>query len=210
VPLVRVGQRQDDKSWTHYLDHTVRRDVSRHRHTTITGISWVHDRVYTRTQANSLLETGLKVWFSDYVRSSSLTPNVVDVVVYQGKTPPAGFLYRKQLQLDAGDEEYTKTVRITFETGEQVQIGDRVQILVKGDFILDRCCRAIDGNNLGGRVPTFGTDDVVDDDDPCATPPGRPGRWTSGNGVEGGTFESWFSVETDDTAKITNAEEAPA
>jgi len=44
--------------------------------------------------------------------------------------------------------------------------------VVVGDFIRDRNKRAVDGNHLPPWVPN------------------RP----SGDGIEGGTFESWFQV----------------
>ncbi len=47
--------------------------------------------------------------------------------------------------------------------------GQRVYITLKCDFILDCHGKAVDGNHIGGRKP-------------------------SGDGVEGGTFESWFYI----------------
>jgi hypothetical protein len=31
----------------------------------------------------------------------------------------------------------------------------------------------------------------------CSSPPDRSGPWRSGNGVEGGVFESWIKVDAD-------------
>ncbi len=50
--------------------------------------------------------------------------------------------------------------------------GGKVMITLKGDFILDECNIALDGNFIGGKLP-------------------------SGNGVEGCDFVSWFFVEPD-------------
>jgi hypothetical protein len=69
--------------------------------------------------------------------------------------------------------------------GFQLVLGDRdpppalrdlahptLRVIFRADFALDEEERAVDGNHIGGRVPE------------------RP----SGNGREGGTFESWFTV----------------
>ncbi len=47
--------------------------------------------------------------------------------------------------------------------------GGKIVITLKGDFILDKCGIALDGNFIGGKLP-------------------------SGNGVEGCDFYSWFTV----------------
>ena len=54
-------------------------------------------------------------------------------------------------------------------TGKRNLAGARVRVTLKCDFILDCHGNAVDGNHLKGRLP-------------------------SGDGVEGGTFESWFTV----------------
>jgi hypothetical protein len=51
-------------------------------------------------------------------------------------------------------------------------IGLTVFVTLKCDFLLDCAGKAVDGNHLGGRLPT-------------------------GDGVAGGTFESWFRVVSD-------------
>jgi hypothetical protein len=90
-------------------------------------------------------------------------------------------------------------------------------IIIRGDFILDACCRPIDGNHVGGRVPQLpayvkpeteqpaqqgrgaqdarGHHEPCKEPAPCVNPPGGIGPWTSGNGTVGGTFESWFYVD---------------
>lgn len=201
LPLVRVNQVADAGSWTYQLDHTVRRYLGRNQLTTITGIGWNHGGTYTRDEADALLASGLPVRFSADVATATLKPGVVDVIVYQGGAPPAGYLYRKVVDLGLTDSEYTRELLIRFREDERLQRGDRVQIVIKGDFILDRCCRALDGNHIGGAVPSLTSDgnsnySAPAGSDRCPSPPGRPGPWTSGNGTEGGTFESWFEVET--------------
>ena len=70
-------------------------------------------------------------------------------------------------------------------------------IQIKADFILDECCRAVDGNHIGGRVPLLPDYSRFDAKRPggCEVSPDRPGAWVSGNGTQGGTFETWFLVE---------------
>jgi hypothetical protein len=52
-------------------------------------------------------------------------------------------------------------------------IGHTVYITIKCDFLLDCNRQAVDGNHIGGKLPT-------------------------GNGTPGGTFESWFTVVSDE------------
>jgi hypothetical protein len=83
------------------------------------------------------------------------------------------------------------------QSDERLEHGDRVVIQIKADFILDECCRAVDGNHIGGRVPLLPGYDAFAADRPasCAVSPDRPGAWVSGNGTQGGTFETWFLVQ---------------
>jgi hypothetical protein len=77
-------------------------------------------------------------------------------------------------------------------TDETLQYGDRVMITIRGDFILDECCRAVDANHIGGHVPTL---------DDCPAEPAHRRRGPhcpprpSGNGTEGGEFVSWIFVQ---------------
>ena len=72
--------------------------------------------------------------------------------------------------------------------------------------MLDECCRAVSGAHLGGGVPL---DPALADGElthpqpaaepPCPAPRDRSWPWRSGNGVEGGVFESWIFVGPDET-----------
>jgi hypothetical protein len=82
---------------------------------------------------------------------------------------------------------------------ETLQEGDRVLIVVRTGFILDECCRPVDGNHIGGRVPILPECKEYDRSQTpsaCAHPPLSFGPWTSGNGTPGGTFESWFYIKS--------------
>ncbi len=85
---------------------------------------------------------------------------------------------------------WSRTVTYRRTTGETLQYGDRLVVTLRGDFVLDECCRALDGNHVGGGVPV--TDAAYE---PIEPPPdtGCPPR-PSGNGAEGGDFVSWILV----------------
>lgn len=57
--------------------------------------------------------------------------------------------------------------------GFRYLIGHTVYVTIKCDFLLDCEGQAVDGDHIGGRLPT-------------------------GDGIAGGTFESWFTVVSDD------------
>jgi hypothetical protein len=75
-------------------------------------------------------------------------------------------------------------------------------VILRTDFILDECCRPVDGENVGGRVPTI--TEYAEKYGPwreepphhgdCEVPPVGYLPWTSGNGVPGGTLVSWFYI----------------
>lgn len=84
---------------------------------------------------------------------------------------------------------------------ERLSPGDRVFITLRGAFVLDHCCQPLDGVHVGGWVPLL-KDSIEPGDGEIARPPqacgqlrGTYNRWTSGNGVPGSSFESWFYVE---------------
>jgi hypothetical protein len=75
-----------------------------------------------------------------------------------------------------------------------------VLVTVRTPFILDRCCRPVDGLHVGGRVPILpgyaeGECAPWPDPDDCALPPSGIGPWTTGTGTGAGVFESWFYVD---------------
>src|SRR5262249_20078975 len=78
-----------------------------------------------------------------------------------------------------------------------LKVGDRVMVTLRSEFVLDECCRPVDGANVGGRVPLLPAYQNNDQPRPdvCAQPPApRLGPWTSGNGTGGSRFESWFFI----------------
>jgi hypothetical protein len=98
----------------------------------------------------------------------------------------------------------TDRVRYRDTTGGTVQPKDRIMIVVRGPFILDRCCRPVEGLHVGGRTPRLALDCDSDraarreearagagEHHVCAHPAHGPVPWTTSGG---GNFESWFSI----------------
>lgn len=207
------------------IDNSVRRSIALYEPTTITGISWVHGATYSRNEATAVLGTeggegsrtdGIEISFSRPVHAETLQPGVVDLWRIQGGKGIRGSLSSIEGEfVNKPASGLVTSFRYRDELGEILQRGDRILVIVRSDFILDACCRAVDGNNVGGRVPQIEAyrkpPDEPDDqqaakeaddgdgcgggDGPCRLPPGGIGPWTSGNGSAGGTFESWFYVD---------------
>jgi hypothetical protein len=177
----------------------VRRPLSRYRFTTITGINWQHGAYYSIERAAEILGTyeedgGLRVHFSRDVHARCLTRGVVDVQVTE-RGPRAGSYFMDGRIENRRDEGFTRHLRWRQTSGESLQEGDRVLITVRTPFILDRCCRPVDGIHVGGRVPSLpGCASAHHEPDFCPTPPWGAGPWTSGTGTGAGVFESWFFV----------------
>lgn len=197
------------------IDMSIRRPFGKHVPTVITSINWRHGYTYTVDEAKRLLGTqkesgGLVVRFSDDIRVDSLDPGVVDIQVIEGgagRNADTWYMGGKFEEPDEG-QEFTKHFRYRQTTRETLQDGDRVLVTVRAAFLLDRCCRPVDGTNVGGKVPyqARGRDDErTDPDHPdpepipvpkggCRVPPSGIGPWTSGTGAGGDVFESWFFV----------------
>lgn len=198
------------------VDESMRRSLARTKLAVIDGITWVHGATYDCDKADELFEQGIAVHFSRPVLVETLRdPGIVDVVVHAGGRGNSDSYIPRSVEVSDGEvtlepgetDPVTGTTRelwIRYDGGDRLDPGDRVRISVRCDFILDVCCRAVDGNHIGGRVPTYvptwsasGTWVPID----CTAPPpmrhcGRPQStpWTSGNGTEGGTFESWITM----------------
>jgi hypothetical protein len=207
----------------------VRRPFGRHVPTVITGINWRHGHTYTVNEARELLGTqqssgGLVVEFSDDVRVDSLRRGVVEIQVIEGGAGRnADTWYMGGTFEEPTDGEFTRRFRYRQTTRETLQDGDRVLVTVRAAFILDRCCRPVDGTNVGGRVPFTGSvtagataadvdtqtghdhdhdhdhghdhgHDPEPDPTGCLVPPSGIGPWTSGTGAGGDVFESWFFI----------------
>jgi hypothetical protein len=185
----RPGERLDAEQ----LDPSGRRSLAVHELTEIVGINWVHGGTYGRDDANGLLDAGLEVRFSRGVRVASLTPGVVELTGIESGAGRSAASYNIEGGfVNLPGTELTDVFTYARTTGETLQYGDRLLVTVRGDFILDECCQAVDADHLGGGVPVI--------DEPAYLPvgglvepvcPPRP----SGDGTEGGEFISWIYVE---------------
>jgi hypothetical protein len=173
------------------LDLSGRRRLALHRYAQITEIGWVHGATYRLDDANALLDGGLEFRLSRPVTVASLRPGVVELTGVDLGGGRSGSIYNIE-----GDFVNLPTTELTDRfvyqrtTGETLQYGDRLLITVRGDFILDECCRAIDGNHVGGVVPVSASAPYAPQSAPERDCPPRP----SGDGVEGGDFVSWIYV----------------
>ena len=194
----------------------VRRMFGRHHLTTIEGVTWVHGATYEKSDGERLLHN-LGIRFSNRVSVESLRDSaVVELSLHTGGAAGRDayqphFVHSEARDLD-DTKDYAKELWVWFD-GDSLSRGDRVRIALRCDFILDECCRAVDGNNIGGRVPPMQHSDWAEWSDErvdrcftwitpahespsskCKERGDRSGPWRSGNGTEGGTFESWFDV----------------
>ena len=193
------------------IDNSVRRTISPYVTTKIVGISWAHGGMYRPRDVDHMLRHGLKIQFSHGVHPATLRPGVIDLWVIQGGGGRRGDIYGLPLEIEPGDKTgelaHSVTVRLHARAhrGDRIDPGDRVLLVLRSAFVLDHCCRAIDGEHLGGLVPQL--PEYVDRwhnlhhpiHPPCRPPEPHPfAPWTSGNGTPGGNFESWFYVGDDD------------
>lgn len=186
-----------------------RRPLARYHYTTITGINWTHGGTYTREQVSHLLAArdghhhgpggGLRVEFSAPVRAASLRPGVVEIrVIEGGRGRNAESWYVAGRFTGKPDEGLVTGFRYEQTTDETVQHGDQINITIRTPFILDRCCRPVDGTHVGGRVPLLHGYEPGRHHPPgnfCPRPPDGVGRWTTGTGTGAGVFESWIYVD---------------
>jgi hypothetical protein len=142
----------------------------------IKGISWDHGGKV------DLEKNGLKIAFSDQVQSEDLTPNSIVLV----GTKSNGQLVEVDITITPGNFHNLGDVTSTFKpaggnvNGVSFVLANadvlkglaKFRVFVKGDFIRDELDRGVDADHLPMWLPK------------------RP----TGDGIEGGTFESWFSL----------------
>jgi hypothetical protein len=204
VLLASVRVVEEYGSSTVVIRPELRRLLARHQLATITDVGWVHGGTYRRRQAERLLADGFGLRFSRPIRASTLQEGVIDLVIYEGGTGRRDAIYFKAVDLyPPPGPQLVSEVFVKVSQPESFNTGDRLHLSVRCDFILDDCCRAVSGAHLGGGVPFDETLARGDADHPdvaelaCPTPPDRSGPWRSGNGVEGGVWESWIKVGPD-------------
>jgi hypothetical protein len=210
LTLARIGWNADDGLM---IDNSIRRPLAPFVTTRVKGISWVHGGIYRPEDVDDMLRHGLRIEFTDGVRTSTLRRGVLDIWVIQGGGGRRGDIYNIEATIEPshpeGDFSHHLTARVLTHKADRIDPGDRVLIQLRSAFILDRCCRALDGEHIGGLVPTVGEHadrwHVLHPPPyaPCRPPEPRPfAPWTSGNGTPGGNFESWFFVGDNEDEKV--------
>jgi len=156
--------------------------------TRIAKTSWTHDGQVTlgdfpRALTVTFSKAGVRpttkqgaAWFIVTLEFPTEVP--VDTGAAAAVPPPAATVTGSVSidgTVDVLDDRATFTVSPAFVdmvgAGGAVPAGVLCRVTVKCDFLLDANELAVDGNHLGGKLPT-------------------------GDGVAGGTFESWFLVTT--------------
>lgn len=192
------------------IDNRLRRTLAPYVSTKVAAISWVHGASYRADDVDKMLKAGLKIVFTDKVRTASLQRGVLDIWVIQGGGGRRGDIYSVPVEIEPShpNAEYSEFVTAAaVKVGDRIDPEDRVLIQLRSAFVLDRCCRALDGEHIGGFVPLL--DDYRSRWKPLTTPTALPCRapeprafppWASGNGNHGGNFESWFFVGDEEKA----------
>jgi hypothetical protein len=185
------------------IRNEVRRRVGTYQPTVITGINWVHGAVYLPRYAEQILGTeaaggGIELHFSRPIHVSCLQRGVVEMWRIEGGGGRSGYIseIRGEFVVEPGKAMVTM-LRYRQIDQENLDHGDRILILVRCAFILDHCCRSVDGAHMGGRVPAIpGTirPEQIPPSNDCNVPPWGYAPWTSGNGSPGSNFESWIIV----------------
>jgi len=185
------------------IKNDVRRRIGKYTFTTITGVNWRHGSDHRHEYVRRLLHEGLVVHFSRPVLVETLRRGVVDVYQIESRSTRHPNIIELRGEIEACHDKTTTKLRYRVpHLDECPEPGDRVLVVVRSAFILDECCRPVDGLNVGGRVP-YAPDEKLHHESPepldecrhCQDPPWGYAPWTSGNGTGGGTFESWFYVE---------------
>lgn len=191
------------------IDNGVRRPFGLFVTTRISHINWIHGATYSPPDVDQMLQSGLELHFSGEVHTHTLQRGVLEVIVYQGGDGRRADIIALPIEIIPNQRAHEMSTSVTARvTGgrwaDRIDPGDRVHVVFRADFVLDRCCRPVDGDHVGGRVPLaeFGNHPT-----PIALPhraacrPPEPERYAhpmSGNGTPGGTFESWFFVGQND------------
>jgi hypothetical protein len=216
LPLARIDEfKRGQPVETAKIHNEIRRRLDPpYEPTVITGINWFHGAKYLKNNGEALLGTddstkGIVIEFSRPVHISSLKRGVIELWRIEGGRGRSGYLSEISGKFEDLDglpaSAMVKSLRYRQTDEENLDFGDRILIIVRCAFILDSCCRPVDGANVGGRVPPSsnaidpGTavDPLVD----CVIPPWGYAPWTSGSGSPGSSFESWIVIAEHDDKK---------
>jgi hypothetical protein len=195
----------------------VRRRLSTYPSTVITGINWEHGAEYLGGDAQKILGThdpagGVEIYFSRPVHASCFQRGVVELWRVEGGRGRRAYATEiaGEFLFDNPTPMVTK-VRYRQTDREGPDEGDRILLIVRCAFILDHCCRPVDGAHVGGMVP-YRSDKgvkpaVSHKPSICAIPSWGYAPWTSGSGAPGSSFESWITVWDEDEKSATAKKE---
>ena len=94
---------------------------------------------------------GIQVRFSRPVLTSTLTDGVVELCVIEGgRTKHAGVYVLEGEFESFGDATTVESFRFRYRGDENLDPGDRLMVTIRCAFILDECCRPVDGAHVGG------------------------------------------------------------
>ena len=181
------------------------REPERPEYTRICGINWVHRG---ERRKDAVEDQGIVIAFNHPIRAIDINRHTFEVLSHRIEDglicwcELPGHAHGVKLDLEPEEEGTFRIVGVqephvhpTYETlvngaifrADELSFDPgTLRVILKGDLIRDERGRGIDANHL---------------------PPWLPERVT-GDGVEGGTFESWFTVETRETRETRETEEA--
>ena len=142
--------------------------------TSITRINWTHGGDLKIGDLQNREDRELRVWFDRPLRAAQGNATGINeftfVVQYGNVQRDLEFLY-SQDSPTLSDDDCVAVFKIDddFFRAQRNLVGNDLYVTLKCDFLLDCNGIAVDGDHIGGRLP-------------------------SGDGVAGGTFESWFRV----------------
>jgi hypothetical protein len=157
--------------------------------THITHVNWPHGGVLTLRHLREDLGAELRIRFDHPLREahgagSGVNPYTFAVQYSAGPAKGMEFLpYPEDSPPRLEDDcvaVFTVDPAYLAEDGRRTLRNGVVYVSLRCDFIQDRRGVPVDGSHLGGRLP-------------------------SGNGVQGGLFESWFEVRDDDEDRRAEA-----
>lgn len=182
VPLALIYPADPESGWAggYEIDLDGRRNLPTpyDRLTHVSGVNWPHGGEIALSELRDDLGGRLEIRFDRRIRETVDEATGINehtfVVQYGGVQQDLEFLASNDEQGPWLDDDCTAVFEIdeSYLKGKRTIAGSVVYVTLKCDFILDCHGNPVDGEHLKGRLP-------------------------SGDGVAGGTFESWFRVVAD-------------
>jgi len=170
------------------IHNEVRRLIATYSFTNIVAVNWTHGATYPRNQAEDILGTndatkGLMFKFSRPVLAETLKRGVLDVWVVEGGRGRANDIYNMEGEFAPFTTPTVTEARFRQTSQEDLQSGDRVMITLRSAFILDECCRPLDGYERGRADSRFHRRCRAAPSGALRVAPATIRAWTSGNAI---------------------------